>query len=39
MLQNFFKKLKNISIQKKKEKLLEIYLSKFLKKSLKNIKI
>ena len=35
----FIKKLKNISDPEKKEKLLEIYLLKFLKKSQKNIKI
>ena len=34
----FFNKLKNVSDPEKKEKLLEAYLLKFLKKSLKNIK-
>ena len=34
----FLKKLKNISNPEKKEKLSEIYLSKFLKKSQKNLK-
>ena len=38
MLQKFFlKKLKNIYNPEKKEKLLEIYLLKFLKKKQKNI--
>ena len=35
----FLKKLKNIHESRKKEKLSEIYLLKFLKKSQKNIKI